>query len=211
MKTTSQISSGHEPYRTAAQSLVPGLIVGVMFLAIGAVSRFVHDNAAIIWQIADDNLGGSRSLAAVASRLRLPQQQNAARDEELLIEPAIQSLSKGQHLLADPALLTAVDRVTLSISLADPGLSNTGFGETGRQLAQVLSRRMGALELRAVLRVRRAEDLALAMDLAEAMLANGSLSADQLGIGMDAGMNADTIIIEIVRSIHPEKMQEPPL
>ncbi len=127
----------------------------------------------------------------------------------MLIESATQTLSKAQHLLADPNLLTAVDRATLSISFKDSGLSKIGLEGTGRQLAQLLSRRMDALELRAVIRVSRAEDLTFGMDLAESMLAGGTLSAEQIAIGIDSAVKSDTIAIEILRSIHLTNMVEP--
>lgn len=127
----------------------------------------------------------------------------------MLIESATQSLVKAQSLLAAPNLLTSADRVTLSIAFKDSGSKKKGFGETGRQLAQVLSRRMDALELRTLIQVSRAEDLTFGMDLAESMLAGGTLSADQIAIGVDTAVKSDTISIEVLRSIHLSGLEEP--
>jgi len=194
---------------SSALPLLPGLIVGVMLLLISAVSLIGNDKAILVRQIADDQADGSTLLTAVASTLRIAPWKSAAGDDGMLIESATQSLAKAQGLLSAPNLLTAADRVTLSISLMDSGSNKTGFGETGRQLAQVLSRRLDALELRAVIRVSRAEDLTLGLDLAESMLAGGTLSADQIAIGIDTAVKSDTIAIEILRSILLSRLEEP--
>lgn len=208
METASNPSAELEESLSPAQSLVPGLMTGVVFLIIAAVSVSMNGNAILLRQIAEHQDGEAGSLAAVAGTVRLHHGRTVAASGNFSMEPATDTVLKAQQLLADADLLTDVERATIEIPLADSRESRTGSRDAGRQLAQVLSRRMDALDLRAVIRVLRAEDLAAALDIAESMMAEGTLSADQIGIGIDAGMKADTITIEIVRSISLARMQE---
>jgi len=208
MQTASDPTVRLEPNLRAAYAFIPGLLVGVTCLLIAAVSLSASGDNALLWQIADRNSDGHTPLSSVAGALRLHRGQYSPSDDRPVIESATDTLRAAQKVLAVPDLLTAVDRVIITIPLAGAPDSNSDSPETGRQMAQLLSRRMARLRLRAIVRVRRAEDLPEAMDLTEAMLREGNLSADQISIGLDPDMDAHMLAIEVLRSIRPVVMQE---
>jgi hypothetical protein len=180
------------------KTLLPGVFVGVMFLLAAAAASSNSDNRGLVLELADDSAAAQSSLAKELSVLRPHRPAKGMLVEAFPVEPADKVISDGVKLLSDDASLCALERVTVEVSLRESRQS--GSAESlHRATAQLLSRQMDSLLLRVTLRVAP-ENVLLAVDLLEDMLAEGVDRTDHVAVSVDDAVPVDQLLLDVVRS-----------
>ena len=185
-------------YTNAFRALLPGLLIGFMFLAVSFASR----------SAADSELRSiEKSLAA-----RTPTPENLREEISLhagVIEASpikanlIAATESGLRKLDDPEEAAALERVTIEIDLPQSNQADLSSRKLPVELLEVLSRRASPLQLQLTLRVAPA-NAGIAMQWFDAVRQNAEpgqiVDNSQIAISLDKSVPTNKLKLDVLRT-----------
>ena len=188
----------HHNYSLGSRSVIPGLLIGSMFLLAAFAHHGTSEQTKLLRQIQSANVQAGTP-SRMSTVIRLPRTESADSDVTRPIRSVDQSIADGIRLTTERSERIPSDRVTLQVPFAE---SPEGSGQNTRQeLLTLLSRRMSSLELQLTLRVPP-NRLPEALKLAEELAPGSAISA--FGVSVDSSITKDTLFVDVIRSAQIE-------
>ena len=191
-------SLGPGIYTNSFRALMPGLLIGTMFLAVAFASKSAADA---------EQQSIERSLTAktvTPENLRQEISLHAGVTEASTIRTnLIAATETGLQQLNDPEQAAALERVTIEIDLPQSNDTPTSGNKLPLELLELLSRRSTALQLELTLRVAPG-NAGIAMLWFDAVRRSAEpgriIDVSQIAVSLDKSMPVDKLRLDILRT-----------
>lgn len=198
MKSDFAKSPGPSIYTNSLRALMPGLLIGFMFLAVAFASQSVADSeqqrierSLTVKTVRPENLREEITLHAGVT-------EGSPIKSNLVV-----ATETGLQKLNNPEEVAALERVTIEIDLPQSNEAHPSGNKLPLELLELLSRRSPALQLELTLRVapRNAE---IAMAWFDAVRKNAEpgqiVDVSQIAVRLDEKMTVQKLRLEILRT-----------
>lgn len=199
MTTRSATPPVHLSYSATMKTVMPGLIVGMMFLLAAFATCSTNERVVLLLQLSNSASGDSVRAYENATLLR--PLRGRSRDENIVptIQPQGLAINTGLQMLQSSSSLTPVERVTLEIPFGDRASGTATIRDEQKGLLELLTRRMEPLDLRINIRVAPG-NLPRAVKLLDELSGTFSVAQDKIGISVDRTLPSDILCLDVLRS-----------
>lgn len=185
-------------YTDSFRTLLPGLLIGFMFLAVAFASKSAAES---------ERRSVERSLTArtdTPEDLREEISLHAGFTEGSLIKANLSAATEtGLRKLYDPEESAALERVTIEIDLPQANAADPSDNKLPVELLELLSRRTAPLHLELTLRVApgNAGIAVMWFDAVRRKAEHGQIvEASQIAVSLDKSVPADKLRLDILRT-----------
>ena len=191
-------SAGSIIYTDAFRALLPGLLIGFMFLAVAFASKSAADSEQRRFE------GSLTSRSAVPENLREEISLNEGVTEASLIQTnSAKATESGLRKLNDPEAAAGLERVTIEIEVARASEAWSSDDELPMELLELLSRRASPLQLELTLRVAPSNaDIAMLWFDTVRRKATPEQIVDisQIAVSLDSNIPPDKVLLDVLRT-----------
>ena len=191
-------SLGPGIYTNSFRVLLPGLLIGLMFLAVAFASRTAADSEL---QSIERSL---RARTATPENLREEISLHAGVTETSPITAnLITATESGLRKLNNPEEVAALERVTIEIDLPQSNSADLSSRKLPLELLEVLSRRSSALQLQLTLRVSP-NNAGIAMQWFDAVRQNAEpgqiVDISEMAVVLDKSLPGNKLQLDVLRT-----------
>jgi len=207
MKTRLDTLPVHLSYGTTLKTVMPGLIIGMMFLLAACGACFTNENVQLLLQLKPSAVDGADVAAENATLLRpvrggVTDKGGITDDRAIMtIQSPSSAVNSGLRMLQSSSLLVPVERVVLEISRDEHSTGTAAIADNQKGLVQLLTRRMVTLDLRLTIRVA-SKNLPQAGRFLDELSSTFNVSQERVGLSADETVPADVMCLDVVRTAH---------
>jgi hypothetical protein len=191
-------SLGPGIYTNSFRVLLPGLLIGLMFLAVAFASRTAADSEL---RSIERSL---RARTATPENLREEISLHAGvKETSPITANLITATESGLRKLNNPEEAAALERVTIEIDLPQSNPADLSSRKLPLELLEVLSRRSSALQLQLTLRVSP-NNAGIAMQWFDAVRQNAEpgqiVDISEMAVGLDKSLPGNKLQLDVLRT-----------
>lgn len=199
---------GQGLYTNTYRALLPGLLIGLMFLAIAFASRSAADFE--LRKIEKTLTARTSTPEDLREEISLHDSVTGAAPIKANLKAATES---GLRKLNNPDDAAALERVSIEIDLPQSNAGNLSGGKLPVELLEVLSRRASPLQLELTVRVAPA-NAGIAIQWFDVVRRNAEpgqiVDISQIAVGLDKSMPMDKLRLDVLRTKTMVMMKESP-